>query len=167
VPYPQRLLTEGETILVDLRPHWRTVALPVALVPLTVGLVSYALAAVPAGRYQTPGRYAVLAAGAVVLLAVSLRRWLQWRATRYVVTNHRVLVRRGALRRQGRDIPLNRITDVAFTQTLTERLFRAGTLLVESAGEHGRAAITDVPRVAAVQRTVSRLVQQAVPGPAP
>jgi hypothetical protein len=60
----------------------------------------------------------------------------------------------------GRDISLQRVSDVGFTQTLWDRLVRAGTLTIESASEHGQETLTDVPNSEAMQQTLNRLIEQ-------
>ena len=99
---------------------------------------------------------------ALLLLAwFSLRPFLRWVTTHYVVTTNRIVLREGVLSRAGRDVPLNRVNDVTFSHSVGERLFRSGTLVVESAGERGQVVLADVPRVESVQRTVYDLVQDA------
>ena len=71
------------------------------------------------------------------------------------------LTRVGILTRTGRDIPLNRVNDVTFTENLLERVLRCGTLTVESAGERGQVVLEDVPRVAEVQHQLYELIQRA------
>ena len=78
-----------------------------------------------------------------------------------------MVTRVGVLTRTGRDVPLTRVNDVSFTETLLERVLRCGTLTVESAGERGQVVLTDVPRVAEVQRTLYELIERAGSGPAP
>lgn len=157
--FPQRILDDDEEIVLDMRPHWRRLALPVILVPVVVGLASYLWFIAPSGTIQQPLRYLVGAAALAVLARWSLWRWLTWRATRYVMTTRRVLVRTGVVSRNGRDVPLTRVNDVSFSHTVVERLFGSGTLVVESAGERGQLALVDVPHVEAVQRELYRLVE--------
>jgi len=80
--------------------------------------------------------------------------------SKYVLTTDRLVIRNGILARHGRDIPLNRINDVSFSETVLERMLRSGTLVVESAGERGQISLTDVPRVEHVQREVYRMVDE-------
>jgi uncharacterized membrane protein YdbT with pleckstrin-like domain len=157
-------LSEGEQIRLDLHPHWHQLVMPMLLLPLTVGAASYLFFVVPHGDLRQPLRYLILAAAAVILIGWVLRPFLQWLATRYVVTTRRVLLRDGLLRRHGRDIPLNRISDVSFDSTVVERMLRCGTLTIESAGDHGQVPLTDVPQVEMVQRTIYELVE-ALTGP--
>lgn len=159
--FPASVLGEGESVALDLRPHWRRLVRPLLAVPVLIGAGSYGAAVLPAGRLQADARWAVLAAVVILLLALSLRPWLRWHTTRYLVTNRRVVVRAGVLSRRGRDMPLARITDVSFTRTLLERLVGAGTLVLESAGERGQLIWTDVPDVERVQATIYRLTEEA------
>ena len=76
------------------------------------------------------------------------------------LTTDRLIIRNGILARHGRDIPLNRINDVSFSETVLERMLRSGTLVVESAGDNGQISLTDVPKVEHVQREVYRMVDQ-------
>ena len=53
----------------------------------------------------------------------------------YEVTTRRLRLREGIVTKSGRDFPLNRISDVSFSQGLLDRLFGCGRLVVESPGE--------------------------------
>jgi uncharacterized membrane protein YdbT with pleckstrin-like domain len=77
-----------------------------------------------------------------------------------VFTTHRVLIRRGVLHRTGRDISYQRISDVAFSQSLWDRIVRAGTVTIESAGEQGQEELKNVPRSDDVQQMINRLVEE-------
>lgn len=162
--YPQRLLGPGESVVLDTHPHWRRLVWPILAVPVVTGAAAFGAAAMPAGRYQGYLRWAVLAAALVALTGASLRPWLRWRTTHYVLTTHRIVVRTGVLSRQGRDVPLARVMDVSFRHTFLERLFGSGTLVVESGGERGQVVLADVPAVEEVQRSVYRLVEAAEAG---
>ena len=76
-----------------------------------------------------------------------------------MVTNRRIVHREGVITRSGRDVPLNRVNDVSFQHGPIDRIFGAGTLTIESAGERGQVVLSDVPRVEKVQHTVYDLVQ--------
>jgi uncharacterized membrane protein YdbT with pleckstrin-like domain len=97
----------------------------------------------------------VVMVGAVVLwLLVSIRRILEWWTTSYVITSERVVVRAGILTRRGTEIPLEMINNVAFSQTLFERMTRSGDLLIESAGEGGQNRYTNIPNPEGVQSLI-------------
>jgi uncharacterized membrane protein YdbT with pleckstrin-like domain len=157
--FPEDILDSDETVVHNLRPHWRKVAVPVALVPIVVGLASYGYFKV---RHHTGGhilKWIILGAALIILIWWSLRPFLFWLTTRFVVTDRRVLMRTGLLSRTGRDVPLTRVNDVSFKRSIIERMFGSGTLVIESAGERGQVTLSDVPHVELVQRDIYRLVE--------
>jgi uncharacterized membrane protein YdbT with pleckstrin-like domain len=159
MPFPDNILDEGEEVVLNLRPHWRRVVVPVVLIPIVVGLASYLWFVLPDDKARGPLRIAVLVVALAVLLWWSLRPWLRWLTTRYVMTTRRVVTRTGVLSRNGRDVPMTRINDVSFSHTVVERIFGSGTLVIESAGERGQILLSDVPHVEAVQRDLYGLVE--------
>jgi uncharacterized membrane protein YdbT with pleckstrin-like domain len=159
MPFPDNILDEGEEVVLNLRPHWRRVVVPVVLIPIVVGLASYLWFVLPADKARGPLRIAVLVVAVAVLLWWSLRPWLRWLTTRYVMTTRRVVTRTGVLSRKGRDVPMTRVNDVSFSHTVVERIFGSGTLVIESAGERGQILLSDVPHVEAVQRDLYGLVE--------
>jgi uncharacterized membrane protein YdbT with pleckstrin-like domain len=157
--FPDNILDDGEEVIRNLRPHWRRVAVPIALLPIVVGLASYGWFALPDDSARKWLRWVILAAAVLILVWYSLRPFLNWLTTRYVVTNRRVLMRNGVMSRTGRDVPLTRVNDVSFSRSIVERLFGSGTLIIESAGDRGQVMLRDVPEVEAVQRDIYRLVE--------
>jgi uncharacterized membrane protein YdbT with pleckstrin-like domain len=155
--YPEKLLSEGETVVLDLHPHWKVIVLPVVELLATLGLAGFLLAVVD----DSVGRYAILGVAALLVLVFFVWPLLKWRTTHFVVTSERVVMRSGVLARSGRDIPLQRVNDVSFEHTFFERLLGCGTLVVESAGERGQVTLGDIPKVEKVQRQVYALVDRA------
>lgn len=162
----RRLLAPDEEVVLQTRPHWRRLVRPAALLPVVVGATSFLLAILPGGSLQADLRWGVLATAVLVLLAGSVAPWLRWRATWYVLTNRRLLVRSGVLRRRGIDIPLYRIMDVRFQRSVVDRLFGTGTLVVDGGAERGDVVLGDVPSVTRVQQLLQRLTDSYA-GPAP
>jgi uncharacterized membrane protein YdbT with pleckstrin-like domain len=154
--YPRKLLGEGESVVLDLHPHWKVLFLPFLELLAVLALVGFLVAQ----GYGTVTNEVIIAVGALLLLVLFVVPVLKWRTTHFVVTSERVVMRSGVLGRQGRDIPLTRINDVSFHHTFFERLLGCGTLVVESAGERGQVTLTDIPRVERVQRTVYDLVDK-------
>src|SRR4051812_24566143 len=154
--YPQKLLGEDESVVLDLHPHWKVLFLPFLGLLAVLALLGFLLAQ----GYGTVANEVMIAVGALLVLVLFVVPLLKWRTTHFVVTSERVVMRSGVLGRQGRDIPLTRINDVSFHHTFFERLLGCGTLVVESAGERGQVTLTDIPRVERVQRTVYDLVDK-------
>ncbi len=159
--YPEKLLGQDEQVVQHLHPHWIT------LVPASFFFVLICAAAgvgvyfAPAsGTAHTAALIALAVVAVALLVWLALAPWLRWRTTHYVFTTHRVLIRTGVLRHVGRDISLQRISDVAFTQSLWDRLVRAGTLIIESAGEHGQSTLDNIPRSDQVQQLLNRLIEE-------
>lgn len=159
--YPEKLLGEDEKVVEHLHPSWIT------LVPATLWfLVLCAAAGFGIGFAPSSGTthkafiIAVIVVAFLLLCWLTFAPWIRWRTTHYVFTTHRVLIRRGVLRRTGRDISMQRISDVAFSQSLWDRMVRAGTLTIESAGEQGQEVLTNLPRSDDMQQLLNRLIEQ-------
>lgn len=150
VRYPERLLTDDETIVRAFRPHWKVLIPPVALavVALAVGVVLVQLASLALWLGIAVGT------GVGVLLAAS--GVIRWLFTHYVLTSERIVVRTGMLARQGTEIPLENINNVLFSQTILERLLGYGDVLVESAGSLGQSRLRDIPDPEAFQSQIYR-----------
>jgi membrane protein YdbS with pleckstrin-like domain len=157
--FPERLLSEDEELIYDLRPHWLTLVVPVLLTLLVVVAVGAAWVVMPAGDLQQPARLAVGVLGVVVLLATVVGRVLRWSTTHFVLTTERLIFRSGVVAKFGREIPLERINDVTFSQSLFERLIGAGDLLLESAGEHGQSRFSNIRDPEAVQLEIYRQME--------
>ncbi|HET7482454.1 MAG TPA: PH domain-containing protein, partial [Actinomycetota bacterium] len=56
--------------------------------------------------------------------------------------------------KHSKEIPLERINDVAFSQGVFDRMIGAGSLMIESAGERGQEQITHVRHPERVQKTI-------------
>jgi membrane protein YdbS with pleckstrin-like domain len=159
VAFPERLLAEDEELIYDLRPHWLTLVVPVLLTLLVVLAVGAAWVVMPAGDLQQPARMAVGVLGVAVLLATVVGRVLRWATTHFVLTTERLIFRSGVVAKFGREIPLERINDVTFSQSLFERVIGAGDLLLESAGEHGQSRFSNIRDPEAVQLEIYRQME--------
>jgi uncharacterized membrane protein YdbT with pleckstrin-like domain len=153
----ERALGAGEQIVLDMHPHWRRLVLPMAAVPIVVGVAAFAIGIGPGGPIYN---WVIIGVAVLLLCWTSLLPYLRWKTTRYVVTNRQVLYRSGLITQTGRDVPLYRLNDVHFENTIADRLTRSGDLILESAGEQGQLRFTDVPQVDQVQQTIHRLAEE-------
>lgn len=151
--FPKRLLLDGETIVLDLRPHWWFYVGPAA-----AGIPVLAAVGFLTTREEDALVYLGLALFAVWALWLAVRL-VQWSTTHFVVTTERLTWRAGLIAKQSRDVPLDRVNDVASTQSVLERILRSGHLLIESAGERGQQDFKDIPRVDSVQKEIHRQVE--------
>jgi len=159
VPYPDQLLADDERVVKHLHPHWVTLLVPTLLLLVVVGLASFLAAVVPDGSLQGTARMVILAVAAVAAVVVTLVPYLRWRTTHYVLTTHRLMTRVGILNHTGRDVPLNRINNAMYEQSLLERIINSGTLVVESAGEDGQQVFRHIPDADQTQQLINRLVE--------
>lgn len=159
--YPEKILAEDEQVVEHLHPHWITLVPATLWLILICGLAGVAIGFGPDhGTGQTALLIAVGVVGFILLCWLTFKPWIEWRATHYVLTTHRVLIRRGVLRHVGRDISLQRINDVGFNQSLWDRMVGAGTLTIESAGEQGQEVLTNIPRSNQQQQLINRLIEE-------
>jgi len=87
-----------------------------------------------------------------------VRPVLIWLTATYTITTRRLITRHGVITRRGHDIPLTRISDVAYEKDLIDRLLGCGTLVISDASTHGQVALPDIPRVEDVQRKLNDLL---------
>ena len=148
------LLNEGETIVVSTRTHPKALILPILalVVLLAVGVL------VQRGideEIVTLVTWIVVAVGVIWFV---LRPFLIWLTATYAITTRRLITRHGVITRRGHDIPLTRISDVAYEKDLIDRLLGCGTLVISDASTHGQVALPDIPRIEKVQRDLSDLL---------
>ncbi|HIV56350.1 MAG TPA: PH domain-containing protein [Candidatus Stackebrandtia faecavium] len=160
--FPNNLLSEGEEVALHMHPHWKELIAPVLWFVLVAVLGSVAFFLMPesAETWVTIAKIAIVALTVIVIVWVSVIPWISWSSTHYVFTTHRVLLRTGVITRKGRDIPYARINDVSFEQTVAQRMFRLGTLMIQSASEQGAVIFNDMPKVEMVQSTLYKLVEE-------
>ena len=158
--YPEQLLASDEKVVRHLHPHWITLVPPVLVVVVVAALTGFGIALVPTTGSRQPLLVAILVLAVVLLVPFALVPALRWGTTHYVITTHRVMLRTGVLNRQGKDVAYPRITDVAYEQSLWDRIVGSGTLTIESAGEGPPQVLDNLPRSDEIQQLINRLVEE-------
>jgi uncharacterized membrane protein YdbT with pleckstrin-like domain len=146
--YPEKLLSPGETIISEFRPHWSGI-LREGLLAIGVLVLIVLLALM-----DFSWRGWVILFLVVAVLALTARGLIRWWTTQHVITNERVIHRAGLVSKTGKEIPLEVVNDVAFKQTVFERVFGTGDLLIESAGTHGQTRYSDIPKPEHIQSVI-------------
>ena len=138
--------------MLDLHPHWIMLAKGVVILVAAIlfgGFVQFGLTLTGTLDSFASGMAALLVIGALLYF---LQRWIAWISTNFVVTTDRCIYREGIISKRGIEIPLERINTVFFNQGIIDRMVGAGTLTIESAGEHGVQTFEDVRNPIAVQQ---------------
>jgi uncharacterized membrane protein YdbT with pleckstrin-like domain len=157
VPYPKRLLNEGEDLALDLRPHWWFFSKHILTgIPLFIALIVILAKATGDTRKYLMYVWAILALLWAVWLGL---KYLQWNFTHFVVTSDRVIYRTGVLAKHGVEIPMDRINNINFSQNIFERVIGAGDLDIESAGKDGQSHFEDVWHPDGVQQELYRQME--------
>jgi len=161
VAFPRKLLAPGEDVVLETHPNW-SILVPRTSLFLLVVAVCVAIVVLWSSAPLWFG-YVLLGFAGLFFLAL-LAKIVMWRSTTLVLTNRRVVYRTGVFRRLGREIPLDRVQDVTYTQSLAERLVGAGSLTIESAGAGGEEPFPDIRHPAEVQSLINRLITAPSPG---
>jgi uncharacterized membrane protein YdbT with pleckstrin-like domain len=81
----------------------------------------------------------------IVLLLDLVYEFVQWKTTRFAITDQRVAYQSGVIRRRGVSIPLNRVNNVNFDQSFIARILNNGIVTIESAGQTGDSVFENIP----------------------
>jgi uncharacterized membrane protein YdbT with pleckstrin-like domain len=149
-----KLLTDGESVVVDTRTHPKALLLPLLLLVLTLAVAVFLDRHI--GNHVVSLIVWIIAA--LLFLWFTLRPFLDWLTATYTITTRRLITREGVISRRGHDIPLQRISDVAYDMGLIDRMLGCGTLVVSDASTHGQVRLHDIPHVEDVQRKLTELL---------
>ena len=140
--WPEDSLTDGEEIVTSFRQHWKLLVIPIGWFILAMAILIFVLAV----DWWTVAEWVIVVVVVSGAIWFIVRPVVSWLTTRYVLTNERLMTRKGLIAKSGVDIPLERITNVNFSQTMFERILGAGDLLVESAGLQGQSRFANIPK---------------------
>jgi uncharacterized membrane protein YdbT with pleckstrin-like domain len=155
--YPKNLIQDGETVALDLRPHWWYFSRNIFTgIPLVIILILVLNIDDDDLRKYT-GWIVGLAAVAWALWLVL--KYVQWKMTYFVVTSRRVIYRTGVLAKKGVEIPLERVNNINFHQRIIDRVIGAGDLDIESAGKDGQSHFEFIRHPDGVQHEIYRMME--------
>jgi uncharacterized membrane protein YdbT with pleckstrin-like domain len=152
-------LHEGETVLFEGRPSWRSI-----LGFYIVGLLMSAAAGAIVALADSTGVGVAVFIGlfAIVLLIGFLRRL----GTRYMISDERLWIHHGLLSRRTQETRLARVQNVNTQQSVLERMLRVGTVDFDTAGSDAPEAdfaFRGVSDPAGVSRMVDTAIRQSQP----
>ena len=173
MPFPKKNLNANETIALDMHPHWWYFAEPALTLIGAIILAALVLGETDGDTQKSLGWVMlIILVGTAIWLVV---RYLKWLTTNFVITSNRLIFRQGLIAKSGIEIPLERVNNVNFHQSVFERILGAGDLLIESGGEDGQQRFTDIRHPAQVQNLIhaqmeghfQRRASYAAPPPPP
>ncbi len=164
--FSTKYLNDDEHVILDLHPHWWTFVEPsISLITLLVlWLKSYDIAEAQSSNGMRLLETVCVRAIEVLVVVGVVRlgvRALKWSRTHFVLTNQRVIFRSGVIARVGIEIPLYRVNNINFHQSIFERLIGAGDLLIESGGEDGMEVFDNIRDPEQVQSYIQRAMHNA------
>ncbi len=148
--YPDNVLAKDEHVVLHRHPHWGRLTVPALNLIVATAAASFIAGYVNTLNWESQAKKIVFLVIAAILLILvgwlSVRPFLNWWTTHFVITDRRVMFRHGLITRQGIDIPLARINSVEFRHGLIDRILRTGTLIIESASQDP-LEFQDIPQV--------------------
>ncbi|MFT3969343.1 MAG: PH domain-containing protein [Micropruina sp.] len=153
---PAKLLGDGEHELLHLRSHGKTMIKPTLWLIVVAALCGVVFAMLPVSWRPASG-WTVTMIALLLAIPVYLTPLLRWRTTTYTLTNHRLITRSGIVNKVGHDVPVARITNVAYERGLTDRMFGCGSLVFTTSAE-APVVLHDIPKVEDVGVAISNLL---------
>jgi uncharacterized membrane protein YdbT with pleckstrin-like domain len=119
--YVEKNLLPNEQVTYRARLHWIIYALPVIawLIAILVAVAGAAIAAAFLG---------------VVGLVLWLPAWIKSISSEFAITNKRVLIKVGLIRRHSLELLLQKVEGIGVDQTVTGRILGYGTITVSGVG---------------------------------
>lgn len=160
--FPDNLMADGERVVLHKHPHWKVLVLPGLAFVVIIAAASFLIAWV--GRWDDTGLtthrwwyVGIGVVGAVLLVLACGVPFLRWRCEHFVLTTAHVFFRTGILSRRLHQIPLVRVQNVETIVSFWGRIFRFGSLIVESAADEP-LEFSNVAAIDTVQGTLNRLI---------
>ena len=134
--YADRLLSQGEDVVLRTRQHWLALLVRAAqpILLFIAGLVLLFLSQYVSGTVHDIVGYVVI--GAIVISLLWLARiYISWYSEDYLVTNRRVIKVEGIINKRSADSSLEKINDAVLEQDLLGRLLNYGDLDILTAAD--------------------------------
>jgi membrane protein YdbS with pleckstrin-like domain len=157
--YPRNLIQDGETVALDLRPHWwyfsRNILTGIPLFIILLLVINWD----SGSSFVNDSASWIIAIVAIAWVCWLVLKYFQWTMTYFVVTSRRVIYRTGVISKKGVEIPLERINNINFHQRIIDRIIGAGDLDIESAGKDGQTHFDFIRHPDGVQHEIYRQME--------
>jgi uncharacterized membrane protein YdbT with pleckstrin-like domain len=157
MPMSQIDLMPDERMILHSNPHWwyfwKEVVAAIVIIALLV------LLAILDDGWANSFLGWLIPIAIVVLLVWTAVSFTQWKTTQFAITDQRVAYQSGLFRRRGVSIPLNRVNNVNFTQSMIARMLNNGVVTIESAGQTGDSVFENIPDPQRVRTLIFQQVE--------
>lgn len=153
---PRRYLGQDEVVVRHMHSHVKELFLSGIIAVLLIAAVVTAILVMPDSA-DPWGTYVVIAASVIIAIWRVVLPWLRWLTDTYTITSRRIITRTGILSKNGHDIPLARISNVAYEHDLIDRIFGCGTLILETSADNP-LRLHDIPKVEEVHVELTELL---------
>ena len=150
-------LMPGEDMILYSNPHWWYFWKDAVAGLIFLGLL--VLLVMADDGWLNDGLLWLTVIAFLVFMVMTLYAFVQWRTTKFAITSERVAYQSGIIRRRGVSIPLNRINNVNFNQTMIARMLNNGVVIIESAGETGDSVFENIPEPEKVRALIFKQVE--------
>lgn len=127
--YLEKHLMADEQIVYRTKLHWKIFWKAIAFVAAAAIYWIAVLATGPGGLWFFPA-VLLLAAAVIFALPAGIRRWV----TEFAVSNRRVLIRTGIIRRDSIEMLLEKVENIAVVQDFWDRLLNSGDITITGTG---------------------------------
>lgn len=128
----RRYLLPGEHPVAEIQHHGIVLAKPIGAVLAATALCLWLDISVSDANSGVLGYLWILWLG---VLGWALWQWIEWRHTRVVATDKRIVLFEGWINHKVSMMPLKKVTDMGYERSLLGRILGYGTFVLESAGQ--------------------------------
>lgn len=140
MPFPARLLADGEEVLSESNQHWLALRDEIAY-----SLVWVVLWIVFVPWLDFSGDEWIAWALTVAWLVLVGYGAARWHSTELIATNKRIIFRRGPFTKSAHEMEVDELKNVETRQSAVQRLVGSGDLLFELGGGGGKTVVRDIP----------------------
>lgn len=135
--YIDDTLMKNEVVLYRSKPHWVIFTWPAVWLVLAILLFLFG-PLIPLANTQALGNLPVFAVAAIIALILAvlsaINSFINFQTSEYGITNKRVLMKLGFIRRLALEIYLQRIESVKVYQSVSGRILGYGSIMISGVG---------------------------------
>jgi len=168
----QRSSIPGEKVLFETRPRF--------IVSLKSAVFKFIIVLLLLYFFTTLINYAALLQGkvsslvnlpfvegttdAIVIIILLLLIWIlwnfiSWRSKNYTLTNQRVMVKKGVIRKKTVYMHYNKIQDIIVSQSIMERVSYSGDIEIFGGHDNTSLILEDIPNPGEIENMINRMIE--------